>query len=133
MNTSIPEYIIESRLRAYPPQLLKLGYYLEKKPEMLWIYEFQKRFFQYLDLNYYFFANHPNARVGVMESEKFHYMFLPIFIYGLYKLFRSKNYMHFLLLIIIILYLSLFYDEVSNPILIYPFIIYAIYKGVFTK
>ena len=127
MQTSIPEYVIEARMRAYPPEFLKLGYYLEKKPEILWLYEYHKRFFQYLDLNYYFFGNHPNARVGVTEIEKFPFIFLPFFIFGLYKLFLSKNYVFFVLLFVIITYLSLRFDEVSNPVLIYPFIIYAIY------
>lgn len=132
MNNTLGEYLIEERLKAYPSFLLKLGYYLEAQPLVLYLYEVQKRFFQYLDLNYYFFANHPNSRVGITEIEKFPYIFIPFFIYGLYKLILNKNYKYFVFLILIILYLSVRYDELANPVLIYPFIVYAIFKA-FTK
>lgn len=130
MTNAIPEYIILQRLDAYPDKFLKLGYYLEQQPFVLKFYEIHRNFFQYLDLNYYFFANHPNSRVGVTEIEKFPYILLPFFIYGLYKLFSNKNYFYFVFLVLIIIYYSLLYDEVANPILIYPFIIYAIYKSI---
>ena len=132
MNSALAEFLVEQRLRAYPSYLLKLGYYLDGQPLVLYFYEIQKRFFEYLDLNYYFFANHPNSRVGVTEVEKFPYILIPFFIYGLYKLFDQKNYLYFISFFVLILCLSIKYENLADPILVYPFIIYAIYKS-FTK
>lgn len=39
-------------------------------------------FFESVDLNHYFFANHPLERVGVKETEKLYSWLLPLFILG---------------------------------------------------
>lgn len=127
MLSILLDYQIEHRLKAYPIKYLKIGYYLERQPIVLEIYKFTENFFQYLDLNYYFFANHPNSRVGIAEVEKFPYILLPFFIHGIYLIAKSKNYIYILLLFLVINYMSLKYENVASPTLIYPFIIYAIF------
>lgn len=46
------------------------------------IKKFEVNFFETVDLNNYFFANHPLERVGVKETEKFYSWLLPFFIIG---------------------------------------------------
>lgn len=51
----------------------------------------ETNFFETVDLNYYFFANHPLERVGVNETEKLSSLLLPFFILGLFCLNLKKN------------------------------------------
>ena len=46
-------------------------------------------FFELLDLNLYFLGNHPRERVGMQEFEKFPYIFIPIFLFGLFSLIKG--------------------------------------------
>lgn len=80
--------IIDLRVREYPIYKLPIGYWLEARPESIVVLRIQKNIFENLDPNLYFFANHPRQRVGVKEFEKFPYIFLPFFLYGLYSLMR---------------------------------------------
>lgn len=45
----------------------------------------------YWDLGYYFTANHPRERAGVLEIEKFWWWSLPLFLVGLYKLIGKQT------------------------------------------
>lgn len=51
----------------------------------------ETNFFETVDPNYYFFANHPLERVGVNETEKLSSLLLPFFIVGLLSLKLKEN------------------------------------------
>jgi len=51
----------------------------------------ETNFFETVDLNYYFFANHPLERVRVNETEKLSSLLLPFFVIGLFSLNLKKN------------------------------------------
>jgi hypothetical protein len=80
------------RLNEHPPVSIVLGgktiwiplaNWLELRPEALILCRLQENLSSVLSPNLYFFANHPNERVGVKEHEKFPYILLPFFIIGL--------------------------------------------------
>jgi hypothetical protein len=78
--------IIDMRLRAYPFSLVRVGHWLEERKESMALYKISQNFFENLDPNLYFFANHPRERVGIREFEKFPYILLPFFFLGIVRL-----------------------------------------------
>ena len=44
----------------------------------------------YWDLGFYFTANHPRERAGLVETEKLRWWLLPVFLFGLYKLVKKS-------------------------------------------
>lgn len=66
-----------------------LGKISLNKAEKVWGH-LGSNFFTYLDLNYYFFANHPRERVGVVEIQRLYFWSLPIFLIGLWSLVKKN-------------------------------------------
>lgn len=95
------EQIIQlRRLNEYPPVKftlagktiwVPLAHWLEERPETLTLYRIQENLSGVLNPNLYFFANHPNERVGIDEHESFPYILLPFFVVGLFGLSFRKN------------------------------------------
>jgi hypothetical protein len=88
------------RLNEYPAVGFSIGakkywvplaHWLEQRPETLALYRVQSNLKDVLSPNLYFFANHPNERVGVREHEKFPYIIFPFFVLGLLSLDFKKN------------------------------------------
>lgn len=81
-----------------------------------------------LDPNFYFFANHPHERIGIVEQERFWFGLLPFFILGMLLLGQKRWFVTGLVLAVLtgtILGLEV------GPYLFYPFIIFAIFRGFF--
>src|SRR3989344_1062134 len=121
------------RLKLYPPVKITIGtrtiwipaaHWLEERPETLTFYRLQHNLGEVLDPNLYFFANHPNERVGITELEKFPYILLPLFLIGFFGINFRKN----LNIIALGFVLPLIFLVVGNfppniePFIIFPFI-----------
>lgn len=126
-----PEDILQINTRRsyYPNQLLgkifenKLVFYLDK---------YEENFFQGLDLNFYFFANHPRERVGVVEKEIFFWFWLPLFLVGIVTSFKKSLWMPSFLSFFVLLTISVFSKFDNFVILLIPFLIFYIYLGLKT-
>lgn len=128
------------RLSEYPPIKIDLGgktiwlpvgYWLEGRPESIAFYRAKQNFFELVDSNLYFFANHPRERVGVEEFEKLPYIFLPFFIAGLLVQANKKNWWHYLCFLILPVLILTFWGNVSalGPFLLFPFLIISVFDG----
>lgn len=121
------------RLNEYPPVKLTLAgktiwvplaHWLEERPETLALYRIQNNLGEIINPNLYFFANHPNERVGIDEHESFPYILLPFFVIGLFGLNFRKN----LAALVVSLFtpitiVALIGSELSlEPISLFPFI-----------
>ncbi len=89
-----------------------------------------RNFFETIDLNIYFFAGHPRERVWADDFEKFSFIFLPLFLIGMYKIF-SKGDMYFILFFLatIIILTGIGHKNNLGPFLIFPFIVILIHEG----
>lgn len=105
------------------------GKIFENKP-LRFLYNYQKNLFQGIDLNYYFFGNHPRERVGIKEINKFSFLFLPFFLYGLFLNIKDKNVLVFLYFFVSLFLASLFKQIDTFSFLFFPFIVLNIYFGV---
>ena len=133
--------VVDMRLREYPPVYVKFGskavffpvaHWLEQRKESIVLYRIGKNLFETLDINQYFFATHPRERVGVREFEKFPYILLLPFIFGVIKLNTMKKYKHFLLFLLASFLLLSFIGSRSNlgPFVLLPFFIIPIASGL---
>lgn len=118
---------INTRRSYYPNQIV--GKIFENKPGFF-LDKYKENFFQGLDLNYYFFANHPRERIGIQEKEKIYWIWLPVFLIGL--IWSLKN---FILLpgLIFLGTLSLvsFFTKIDNfNLVLMPFFILNIFYGL---
>lgn len=86
------------RLKEYPPMYVSLftrtkwiplGFWLDGRNELLVFNRLLNNFYENVDINLYFFANHPRERGG-NEFEKYPYTLLPFFIVGTYILTSKK-------------------------------------------
>ncbi len=73
----------QMRLKEYPPIRISIAHWFENREESIAFFRILENFSETIDPNLYFFANHPRERVGIYEFEKFPYIFLPLFFYGL--------------------------------------------------
>lgn len=75
--------LIDLRLGAYPPiTFLPIAHWLEQKNITIASTRMADSFFENLDPNQYFFANHPRERVGHIEIQKLIFIFLPFSLVG---------------------------------------------------
>ena len=117
----------DMRLKEYPYSLTRVGWWLEGRKETIAFFRILKNFSEVIDPNLYFFANHPRERVGYVEFEKFPYIFLPFFIWGLFSSVKklSKNYLvtflPFVLPIILISFTGL--KNSLGPFSLFPWIV----------
>ena len=129
------------RLNEHPPVKLRLGpktfwiplaHWLEERPEVISLYRIQNNLTDVLSPNLYFFANHPNERVGIKEDEKFPYILLPFFVIGLLGLNWRKNLTALALSVFapILLYALIGTQIAQEPILMFPFLTLALINGL---
>lgn len=75
--------LIDLRLSAYPPiTFLPIAHWLEQKNITIAMTRMAESFFENLDPNQYFFANHPRERVDHVEIQKLLFVFLPFSLIG---------------------------------------------------
>jgi hypothetical protein len=91
----------DMRLNEYPPVKISLvgktvwipiAHWLEGRRESIAFYRMLNNFSEVVDPNLYFFANHPRERVGITEFEKFPYLLLPFFVYGLVAIISKRKF-----------------------------------------
>ena len=91
----------DMRLNEYPPVKISLAgktvwipiaHWFEGRVESIAFFRLLRNFSEVIDPNLYFFANHPRERVGVSEFEKFPYLLLPFFIYGLVTIISKHKF-----------------------------------------
>lgn len=123
----LPEEIFQINTRRSYYKNKFLGKILENKIT-LYFYKYQKNFFQGLDINYYFFANHPRERAGVKEYEKFPWVCLPVFLIGLFWQIKKKM---FLLLFYFFSCLAIFsfFNLDRFSYLLFPFFVICFFFG----
>ncbi len=109
------EYLFNTR------RSLLLGRYSQNKITYMF-YKFEQNLLRTIDLNLYFFGNHPRERPGIKEFEKFLFLFLPFFIIGLLKTLKSHPWQISLSFLIPVLELSIIgQDNPVGPFSLYPF------------
>lgn len=120
-------YFINTRRSYYQENFLAKA--LENKP-LRYFYNYRKNMFEGLDLNYYFFGNHPRERVGIIEIKKFSFIFLPFFLYGLFLRIKKGNTFDILYFLFSISLASLFRPIDIFSFIFFPFIALNIYFGI---
>ncbi len=93
-------------------------------------YKYQRNLFQGLDPNFYFFANHPRERAGILEKEKFSWFFLIPFLAGLYWQFKQKFFWGFGYFFLVLGTISVFQDIDRFVIYLFPFVFLSIILGI---
>ncbi len=131
-NSPVHQVEIKHNLAAYPPLPLPVAYWFEQKDITQKIFALSLRSGEVLSPSLYFFSNHPRERAGYREFEKFQYVLLPFFIYGLFSLFRKKK--HYLLFILFVpgfILFTLFGNRgEAGPFLFFPFIASLTFYGL---
>lgn len=124
--------VIDMRLRAYPSKVLRIGYWLEERRESIALGRVTKNFFENLEPNLYFFANHPRERVGMEEFEKYHFVFLPFFLAGFFSLVKAKQWLLPMLSFVIPLTILSFVgnQNILGPFSVFPFFSVCIANGL---
>lgn len=121
------------RVKEYPPiTLLPVAHWLEERPETITVYKFTQNLSLVLDPNLYFFANHPRERAAYSEIERFTYILLPFFVYGIFLLISKKKYLFLILFsgIPLLVYSITGLNKNVEPLLFFPFFIVTIYSGI---
>lgn len=105
-----------------------LNYYKNYSPI---VSKFESNLFSNLDLNLYFFASHPRERAGINEFEKFSYLLLPFFIFGIIQVINKKFILSAGYIIIALLISSFVSPNYKlGPILFFPIISISIVFGL---
>lgn len=122
----------DMRLREYPPMRLPVAYWFEQRKEFVVYFRMKENLGEVLDTNLYFFANHPRSRVSVTEIEKFPYLYLPFFVFGVISLSQKKKYLFFLSSLFIPLVVLTIYGNRSlvGPFVLFPFLVVSIFEGI---
>lgn len=128
----------QERMKGYPPVFINIGdkklwipaaNWLENRPEIIALYNFQDNLGNVVDPNLYFFANHPRERFAIVEFEKFPYIFMPVFLLGMLMVKKSQLKV-FLLALIPLVMLTLIGDRnPAGPYSLFPFFAVTIALG----
>lgn len=95
------------------------------------IKKLQRNIFENLDINLYFFSNHPRERLGVEEFEKYSQIFLPFFLIGVLYFIYVLSWELLIYTIIVALLSSTISPKYElGPILFFPLINYFISNGI---
>lgn len=121
-------YNLNIRRSYYSGDLV--GRFAENKP-LKFLTNYKQNFFQGIDPNFYFFANHPRERGGISEFEKLSPIFIPLFLIGVIDYLRRRIYQPF--------YYSLFTLSLISTggmidnfsYLLFPFFALSIYHGIY--
>jgi hypothetical protein len=110
---------------------LPVAHWLEERPETIAVYRLTQNFSEIVDPNMYFFANHPRERVGINEVEKFPYILLPLFVYGVILLVSGKQHGLFIVSLGVPALYYVLYGTGNGlePFLLFPFILISIFTA----
>lgn len=138
--TKQEEVIQIQRIKEYPPGYIPIGsktvwipaaHWLEGRKETIAVRHMGQNLAEVLDPNFYFFSNHPRERVGVDEFEKFSYMLLPFFLYGVYLFIHEKKWIVLSCALIPLLLLTFIgNNNPLGPFSLLPFFVVAISYGL---
>ena len=122
----------DMRLREYPSRFLRLGHWFEERPEFVSFFRMQENLSETVDPNLYFFGNHPRERVGLTEFEKFPFLYLPLFVFGVFVLVDKKKYPFFALSFFLPLAFAVFWgsDNSIGQFSFFPFFAVCIWAGM---
>lgn len=131
----------QDRLNAYPPVVLQIAgrakwlpvaHWFEGRKESIAAFRILDNLGATLEPNIYFFANHPRERVGFTEFEKFPYILLPLFLFGLLTIIKTSNLNYFLAFFAPVILLS-FIGHRNNlgPFLLFPFFTTCLAFGIY--
>ena len=134
------KFVQQQRLHIYPPTFYQVfGHYIwfypanwfEESRFSIWVNRIQQNFSEVVDPGLYFFANHPRQRVGFDEFEKFPYVFLPFFVFGILKLERRFCWQKGLFVLLPIFLVSFVgHRNQYGPIGLFPFIVVVCATGM---
>ena len=122
----------QMRLKEYPPIRISIAHWFENREESIAFFRILENFSETIDPNLYFFANHPRERVGINEFEKFPYIFLPLFFYGLVLSVAERRKlvlgMSFILPVVLISIIG--HKNQLGPFSLFPFLAVSITHGL---
>lgn len=91
----------------------------------------QRNFFETVDPNVYFFGGHPRERVWASDFEKFPYIFIFPFFYGLYFFLLRRNYLHYFIFFSSIILLSIVgHINSLGSFILFPVVVVLISEGL---
>lgn len=133
--------IQQMRLREYPPVhfsflgktvWIPIAHWFEGRNESIAFFKISKNLSEVIDPNLYFFANHPRERVGIKEFGKFPYIFLPLFVYGVFLLIEKGERKLIALSFFIPVFILSFVGNKNplGPFSLFPFISVSISVGL---
>ncbi len=128
------------RIKEYPPTYIQFGsktlwipaaHWFEERKETIVLKHMEENLFEVLDPNLYFFANHPRERIEVTEFEKFPYILLSFFLYGIYVLFKKNRLLITLTSILpFVLFAFIGSNNPFGPFIFIPIIVCSITVGL---
>lgn len=133
--------IQQQRINEYPQAKITLfnktiwvpiANWFELRKENIVINKITENFSEVIDLNLYFFANHPRERNDVGEFEKFHYLFVILFLVGIFSSINSCDKKWFVLYFLLPVFMISFIGN-KNPLgsfSLFPFIVVMISAGI---
>lgn len=93
--------------------------------------KFEQNLLRTSDLNLYFFGNHPREIAGVREFEKYSFLLIPFFMFGLYQSAKSKTWQLLVSLLIPLTLLSFIgQNNPIGPFSLFPFFTVTISIGI---
>lgn len=130
----------QERLGEYPPISVQLAnktiwvpiaHWFEGRKETVAFFRIQKNFFEAIDPNLYFFANHPRERVNIQEFEKFPYILFPVFLIGILSFtYKRMNPIWIPLVLPVILISFIGHKNALGPFSLFPFFTLTITQGI---
>lgn len=131
----------QMRLKEYPPVFFEIGrktlwvpvaHWFEGREESIAFFRILENFSETIDPNLYFFANHPRERIGINEFEKFPYVFLPLFFYGLLlSVEKNRKLVFSISLILPVVLISIIgHKNPFGPFSLFPFFSVLITLGI---
>lgn len=95
------------------------------------LYKLEQNLLRTIDLNLYFFGNHPRERAGIREFEKYSFLFIPLFMFGLYQSIKAKTWQLLVSLLTPLTLLSFVgQDNPVGPFSLFPFFTVTISIGI---
>lgn len=127
----------DTRMTEYPTsEILGVHFWARMAPlyeqsnTVRFVSRYENKVLDLVDPNTYFFASHPRERVGMQEFEKFSYVMLPVFIVGLFELYKKQRKLLAIFVLVILLFGFWNANTKIGPLVFFPFIAVSIYLGL---
>lgn len=119
-------FYLNERRSLYPNQTI--ARFFDNKATRIF-YRFKRNFFDGLDPNLYFFASHPRERPRTVEKERFNWLLLPLFLFGVYCQVKKRTYWTMTYFIFTLFFISMFLQMDNYLFLLFPFFFFSILLG----